>query len=305
MAGAYHFRPVTDSSPHTGESVSANEADTAVAAEEEEAGWTPPPGQPLRILISLCALAVAVVVYAYVLLNFWSSPALGLHQRIPYLAYLLLGASLVSAIVSFGIGLGIWSPHAKLAIAGFGFLASVVIGVGSGRFISYTLRATLNSPFTLKLKPGDRFPDFALTDQNGVTHRMADLGGDSGALIVVYRGDFCPFARLELQELNDRAADFRRAGLAIVAISTDPIQKTKRLAGFLHTNIPLLDDSHESLLGPLGLIQHHRNGDPDNAIPAVFLIDRAGVVRWIFTSRYYREQPAPDAILQAATRSGS
>ncbi|HTY53582.1 MAG TPA: peroxiredoxin family protein [Candidatus Binataceae bacterium] len=282
------------------EPVPANEADEVVAVEEQETDWTPPPGQPLRIIISLGALAAAVVLYAYVLLNFWFSPSLGLHQRIPYLAYLLLGASLVSAIVSFGIGLGIWSPHAKLAIAGFGFLASVVIGVGAGRFVSYTLRATLNPPFTLKLKPGDRFPDFALIDQNGVIRRMADLRGRWGALIVVYRGDFCPFARLELQELNARAADFSRAGIALIAISTDPIERSKRLGGFLHTSIPLLDDSHESLLGPLGLIQHHRNGDPDNAIPAFFLIDRDGVVRWIFTSRYYREQPAPDTILRAA-----
>jgi len=293
-----------DLTSHTtdAETVSSGETDEAIA--QEEIDWTPPPGQPLRMLLSLAALATAVVLYAYVLLNFWSSPALGLHQHIPYFAYLLLAAALLAAILGFGIGLGIWSPHAKLGIAGLGFLASVVIGVSAGRFVSYTLRATLNPPFTLKLKPGERFPDFALADQNGKIHRAADLRSNSGALIVVYRGDFCPFARLELQELTERAADFGHAGLSVIAISTDPAERSKRLANFLNTNIPLLDDSHESILEPLGLIQHHRNRDPDNAIPAFFLIDRDGVVRWVFTSRYYREQPSPNTILQSAATAG-
>jgi len=287
-------------SPENVDPASAEGIDAALA-EEDDLRWTPPPGQPLRILASIAALSAAVVLYAYVLLNFWSSPSLGLYQHIPYFAYFLLTAALVVAILGFGLALGIWSPHAKLAIAGFSFLAAVVIGVSSGRFISYTLRATRNPPFTLNLKVGDRFPDFALPDQNGTTHRTSDLISNSGALIVVYRGDLCPFARLELQQLSERAADFKKAGLDVVAISLDPAENSRRLAAFLNTNIPLLSDSHETLLGPLGLVQHHRNADPDNAIPALFLIDHGGVVRWIFTSPYYREQPSPDTILRAAS----
>ena len=71
------------------------------------------------------------------------------------------------------------------------------------------------------------------------------------------------------------------------------------LSAFLHTDIPLLCDEKETLLGPLGLIQHHRNGEPDNAIPAFFLLDPDGVVRWIFTSPYYREMPSIETILAA------
>ncbi len=62
----------------------------------------------------------------------------------------------------------------------------------------------------------------------------------------------------------------------------------------------MLSDTSESLVAQLGLVQHHRNGEPDNAIPAFFIVDRNGVVRWIFTSPYYRELPRPDALLDAA-----
>ncbi len=122
----------------------------------------------------------------------------------------------------------------------------------------------------------------------------------NATLIYVYRGDYCPFARFELAELTDRANSFRSAGVDTLAISTDTIDRSKMLAGFLHTGIPLLSDNSESILAPLGLVQHHRNGEPDNAIPAFFVVDRDGVVRWIFTSRYYRELPTPDTLLDAA-----
>src|SRR5208337_5482435 len=100
--------------------------------------------------------------------------------------------------------------------------------------------------------------------------------------------------------LTAHADDFRRAGIDTLAISTDQVERSKMLSGFLRTKIPLLSDNSESILGPLGLVQHHRNGEPDNAIPAFFVVDRNGVVRWIFTSPYYRELPRPDTLLDAA-----
>ena len=122
-------------------------------------------------------------------------------------------------------------------------------------------------------------------------------------MIYVYRGDYDPFARFELAELTAHADEFRSAGLDTIAISTDQVERSKMLAGFLRTKIPLLSDNSESLIAPLGLVQHHRNGEPDNAIPAFFIVDRDGVVRWIFTSPYYRELPRPDTLLDAAKSS--
>ena len=74
------------------------------------------------------------------------------------------------------------------------------------------------------------------------------------------------------------------------------------LSGYLNSDVPLLSDEHETVVGPLGLVQHHRNGEPDNAIPAFFIVDRSGIVRWIFTSPYYRQLPPRDELI-AAVRS--
>jgi alkyl hydroperoxide reductase subunit AhpC len=72
------------------------------------------------------------------------------------------------------------------------------------------------------------------------------------------------------------------------------------LAEFLKTGIPLLSDEKQTVVGPLGLVQRHRNGEPDSAIPAFFIVDHAGIVRWTFTSPYYREMPSTGALLEAA-----
>ena len=91
----------------------------------------------------------------------------------------------------------------------------------------------------------------------------------------------------------------RKNGVELIALSADPIDRSKMLSGFLHSDVPLLSDEREAVLGALGLVQHHRNGEPDNAIPAFFVLDSSGKVRWIFTSPYYRQLPRSGDLIAA------
>jgi peroxiredoxin len=271
------------------------EAEARLALELEEV-WIRPPFQPIRAVLALLCIAGGFGLYEYVLLSFWSSPTMGIHDRIPYPAFLGIGAAMLLCLVGVRLALGIWSPHAKLALGLLAFFACAAVGIGGGRFVSYTLRGTRNPPFALNLKVGDRFPNFTLPDQTGAIHQ----GPEAATLLVIYRGDFDPFARYELAELTARQAELTAHGLKTVAISADPIDRSKMLAGFLRSNLPLLSDEKETLLKPLGLVQQHRDGEPDNAIPAFFILDRNGIVRWIFTSPYSREMPSIEKILAAA-----
>jgi peroxiredoxin len=271
-----------------------------IAPEFYEEPWITPPFQPVRAIGSLILIAAGFGLYEFVLVSFWSVPWMGIHEPIPWPAFAILLAAIFISIAGLRLALGLYSPHAKLGFGLLAFLACIVVGAGGGRFVSYAMRVTVNPPFTLNLAVGQRFPTFALADQNGSIHHGPVPSDADATLIYVYRGDYCPFARFELAELTERANSFRSAGVDTIAISTDPIARSKMLAGFLHTEIPLLSDNSESILAPLGLVQHHRNGEPDNATPAFFVVDRDGVVRWIFTSRYYRELPTPDTLLDAA-----
>ena len=261
--------------------------------------WAVPPFQPIRAIGAVVLIACGFALYEYLLVSFWSASWMGIHERIPWPAFAIAAAAIVFSIAGLRLALGLDSPHARFGFGLLAFLGCIVVGTGGGRFVSYAMRGTLNPPFTLNLGVGQRFPGFALADQNG-SIRRGPAPDASATLIYIYRGDYCPFARFELAELTARAGDFRRAGVETVAISADPIERSTMLAGFLRTKIPLLSDNGESILAPLGLVQHHRNAEPDNAIPAFFIVDRNGVVRWIFTSPYYRELPRPDTLLDAA-----
>jgi len=265
----------------------------------EEVVWVTPPFQPLRALAALALTAIGFGTYEWVLLNFWSSESLGIHQRIPWPSYGLIAAALVIALAGVRNALRLWSPHAKLGFSLLAIFASAAIGVGGGRFISYTLRGTLNPPFHLEVAVGDRFPAFALPDQHGVIRQGPATRGSKATLVYVYRGDYCPFARHEIADLDSLRPQLRKNGVDLIALSADPIDRSKMLSGFLHSDVPLLSDEHEAVLGPLGLVQHHRNGEPDNAIPVFFVLDRAGKVRWIFTSPYYRQLPRSDDLIAA------
>jgi len=268
-------------------------------APDDAFDWVTPPFQPLRAIAAIALTACAFALYEFVLLNFWSSPAMGIHERIPWPALATLMLAMFLGLWALRIALGLWSPHAKLGFALLAFFACVVIGVGGARFAGYLMRGTLNPPFHLTLKVGDHFPAFSLADQTGVIHRGPAPPGVRATLIYIYRGDFCPYARHELAELNALAPELRRSGANVVAISADPIDRSKMLAGYLHSSIPLLSDEHETLLAPLGLVQRHRDGQPDSAIPAFFVIDSTGTVRWIFTSPYYRILPRASDLLGA------
>ena len=284
-----------------------SESDSSESAPDEHAyegeEWITPPFQLGRALVALALTAAGFGLYEYVLVSFWSSPSLGIYDRLPWPAYAIFAGALLLTLAAVRIAFGMYSPHAKLGFGMLAFLACVAVGVGGGRFVSYTMRGTRNPPFTLGVHSGDRFPAFALSDQNGKT--ITGPTGSGATLIYVYRGDFCPFSRYALATLTRQKAEFDHAHVAIVAISADPVERSKYLGDYLQTSIPLLSDKSESVLKPLGLVQTHRDGEPDSAIPAFVIVDRDGIVRWTFTSPYYRQLPRPDGLLAAASAVAS
>ena len=284
------------------DSETPQEATDSNPGPEEEIEWTTPPFQPVRALSALALTALGFGLYEFVLLNFWSSEALGIHERIPWPSYLLMALALVVTLAGVRVALSIWSPHAKMGFSLLAILAAAAVGIGAGRFVSYTTRGTMNPPFHLTLAPGDQFPPFTLVDQKGVTHEGAAAPGSKATLVYMYRGDYDAFARHEVADLNAIRPELRHSGADVIAISTDPVDRSKMLSNYLHSDIPLLSDTQETVVGPLGLVQKHRDGQPDNAIPAFFVVDGAGKIRWIFTSPYYRQLPPSDELI-AAVRS--
>ena len=295
------MRPDPESPPRPADSeITAETEAPELPPEDDEQLWIRPPFQPFKAILALGLTASGFALYECVLLHFWSSEYLGIHERIPWHAWLPIAAAVFVVLLGVRVALGLWSPHARLGFSMLAFGACAAVGIGGGRFISYTLRGTLNPPFHLNASVGSAFPNFSLPDQNGTIHAGPISQGSKATLIYVYRGDFCPFARHEIADLNAIRPELKKLGVDTIAISADPTDRSKMLSAYLHSSLPLLSDDHETLLGPLGLVQRHRNREPDNAIPAFFIVDSTGVIRWIYTSPYYRQLPSRQELISAA-----
>src|ERR1700720_3785817 len=205
---AYHARRAEDSNAQL-MGAEGSEIPGSDAQIEIEESWVTPPFQPLRALGAALLTASGFGLYEFVLVSFWSAPWMGIHDRIPWPAFALLAVAMLAPVGGIRLALRLDSPHAKMGFGLFAFLACVVVGMGGGRFISYAMRGTLNPPYKLNIAVGERFPAFALLDQNRATHRGPVPADADATLIYVYRGDFCPFARFELGDLSRHGDEFR------------------------------------------------------------------------------------------------
>src|SRR6266540_4807501 len=52
-----------------------------------------------------------------------------------------------------------------------------------------------------KIKVGATLPDFELSDENGVMHRLSELQGDNAMILMLGRGEHCPRERQHQREM--------------------------------------------------------------------------------------------------------
>lgn len=105
----------------------------------------------------------------------------------------------------------------------------------------------------------------------------------------------------ELVRLRDRYEEFEKAGVAIVAVTTQPADACRPRVERLRLPFPVVSDEDGLLLERTGL--RHEGAGPDGSdlfYATAFLVDRGGVVRWRFAPTRLTERASPDEILRAA-----
>jgi peroxiredoxin len=104
---------------------------------------------------------------------------------------------------------------------------------------------------------------------------------------------------IELGQLERRQADFARRHVRVIAVSVEGTQD----AALTQSDFPHLTavaDEGRGLSDAVGLI--HPNSGPagsDTSAPTTILIDRHGVVRWLFRSGAVNVRLSPDDVLDA------
>jgi peroxiredoxin len=108
----------------------------------------------------------------------------------------------------------------------------------------------------------------------------------------------------QLGELQEYYGEFRKAGVRVYAVSVDPPEQNARLKARLGAGYEFLSDERGQLLDALDIRQAHRSvTGKDTAIPTQYLLDREGVVRWVYRAETWRVRPHPRAALEAIRES--
>ena len=140
---------------------------------------------------------------------------------------------------------------------------------------------------------GKPLPDLVLIDQEGRALTFGALRGRP-VWLAVFRGASCEGCREQLLELGARAAELAQSGVQLLAVMPDPPEMLARLRGELALPFPFLSDRDQQATAALC----------GGVTRCQLLVDSQGIVRWAGANEGADENPAPQALLEAARRLG-
>jgi peroxiredoxin len=167
------------------------------------------------------------------------------------------------------------------------------------------------------LKTGDRIPDFTLPNHLGRQRRISELLAGSVVVLNFYRGGWCPYCNMELHSLQQALPDIRASGAELVAISPELPNKALDTQARHELDFEVLSDTGNRVSELFGLTfelpQQLRpiysglgidipafNGDDSFVlpVPASYVVDSNGVIRYHFVNVDYTRRLEPDDLLQ-------
>ncbi|MEV5506718.1 peroxiredoxin-like family protein [Streptomyces orinoci] len=173
------------------------------------------------------------------------------------------------------------------------------------------------------LQVGERAPEFTLNSALGEQVTLSGLLAGGPVVLTFYRGAWCPYCNLALRALQRHHEDFRARGACLVAVSPQIPDESLTLAEKERLAFPVLSDIGSRVAASYGIafeLSGELGGKYDefgfdlarvNAghartlpLPATFVIDGEGTVRWSFVDTDYTVRAEPAEILSALDALG-
>ncbi|MBJ2154697.1 peroxiredoxin-like family protein [Variovorax sp. IB41] len=172
------------------------------------------------------------------------------------------------------------------------------------------------------LREGSKAPDVTLPDALGRPVRLGDLWKDGPLVVSFYRGGWCPYCNTELRALQERLGELHGLGAKLVAISPQTPDHSMSTSRKNALAFPVLSDSDLEAAhgfgigttlapelvdlygaGGVNLPVLNGNGQWVLPVPATFVIDEAGVIRFAHVDVDYRERADLDEVVAAIGRA--
>ena len=159
-----------------------------------------------------------------------------------------------------------------------------------------------------RLKPGDKAPDFTLPNIKGDKVSLSSQK-ERWIVLVFYRGSWCPMCNTQIANLANDYPKFQEVKTEIIAISTDTPEKavkTQKKSRFL---FPILLDEKGKVVQLYDVLVEKREWKDipalmhgkkagTYAMPAVFIVDHQGVIRYSYVGRSFTDRPSNEDLLK-------
>ncbi len=171
----------------------------------------------------------------------------------------------------------------------------------------------------VSLEVGDRAPDFSATMADGQTYNFSGGHRQRPAVLVFYRGGWCPYCNAQLSGLHEIEPKLRAKGFEVIFVSTDRPQLlysslkdrnihytllsdgNLRAAQAFHIAYHLTDEQYaEELKWGVDLEKTTGSSEHGLPVPSVYVIDESGVIRFVYSNPDFRVRLAADDLWKAA-----
>ena len=168
------------------------------------------------------------------------------------------------------------------------------------------------------LREGDRAPDFELPDARGQLVRLNTLLLDGPVVLTFYRGAWCPYCNTQLHDYQEAIGQVEAAGATLVAVSPQTPDGSLTMEEKNELTFPVLSDVGNVVSRRYGLVyevdRHTRdryelggirldsiNGTDawELPVPATYVIDRSGTIRFAFVEADYTQRASARQELDA------
>ncbi len=170
---------------------------------------------------------------------------------------------------------------------------------------------------------GDRAPDFVLPNATGQSVRLSDLLADGPVVLTFYRGAWCPYCNTQLRDYQEALGAIEAAGASLAAVSPQTPDGSVTMQERNRLTFPVLSDVGNQVSRDYGLVFQvddatreryeavgidlaEANGTDtwELPVPATYVIDPSGVIRFAFVEADYTQRAAPRDVLDALGRLG-
>ena len=166
---------------------------------------------------------------------------------------------------------------------------------------------------------GSSVPDVLLRDDQGEDAGLKQALADKPAVLVFYRGGWCPFCNFQLGQLQGIQKDLTEMGVLLIAITPDPPGALRGVTKKHQLEYKLLSDSNMAAAEAFGvayklnddlitrykkhdIFMQNTRGEPRHQlpVPAIFLVNDEGVIEFTYVNPDHKIRIQPELLLTAA-----